>query len=261
MSPYQQIALWLAAAQRAVVFTGAGISTESGVPDFRSPGGIWATCAPVEYRDFIASEESRREYWRQKSIAHRDYARCQPNAGHRVLASWEARGIIQAVITQNIDEYHQQAGSRQVIELHGTARKIGCLDCAQRFVAEPLVAEYEATGRIPRCPACGSALMKHATISFGQPLDRETLWQATRRSQEADLFLTLGSSLVVHPAASLPQLAQQRGARLVIINRDPTPLDDLADLVLREPLGAALTAIEAALADRADVADLPAPGE
>jgi NAD-dependent deacetylase len=247
MDNYQQIAAWLAAASRTVVFTGAGISTESGIPDFRSPGGIWATSTPVEYHDFLESADARYEYWRQKAAAHRDYARCQPNIGHQVLAQWQARGRLRGLITQNIDELHQQAGSTGVLELHGTARKVKCLACDEIREADPWVAAFLESDQPPSCPACASPLFKHATISFGQALDRATLAKSMKLSQEADLFLALGSSLVVHPAAGLPQLARQRGARLVIITRDETPLDGLADLVLHEPLGAALEAIAAAL--------------
>lgn len=243
MTIQSQIAAWLRSAKRAVIFTGAGISTESGVPDFRSPGGIWATSTPVQYQDFLKSPEARYEYWRQKAIAHRDFLLGAPNAGHRVLAAWEQRGWIRGIITQNIDEYHQEAGSQQVLELHGTARRISCLDCAQRFDANPLVEQFLKSDQVPICPACGG-LLKHATISFGQSLERETLSRSKKLSQEADLFLALGSSLVVHPAASLPQLAKQKGAKLVIINREETPLDDIADVVLREALGTTLTAID-----------------
>lgn len=241
------VAGWLAAAKSAVVFTGAGISTESGVPDFRSPGGIWATSQPVMYRDFLASEEARLEYWRQKAIAHHDFERGAPNRGHQVIASWQQRGLVKHVITQNIDEYHQLAGSTQVVELHGTARKVMCLDCGTMYEAAPLVAIYEATGAIPACEACGSRLMKHATISFGQSLTRETLSQAMKYSSAADLYFALGSSLVVSPASNLPLLAKQSGAKLVIINREETPLDDFADVMLREPLGMMLERIDLAL--------------
>jgi NAD-dependent deacetylase len=243
---HQEIALWLSQSRRAVAFTGAGISTESGVPDFRSPGGIWANSQPVFYQDFLASAEARFEYWRQKAASHVDFVRCRPNRGHEVLARWEERGTLRGVITQNIDEYHQEAGSRRVVELHGTARQVKCLDCHERFDANPLVEQFVATNTVPSCARCGG-MLKHATISFGQSLEREVLAEAVRWSREADLFFALGSSLVVHPAASLPQLARQAGARLVIINRDETPLDDLADFVLREPLGEALAAIDEAL--------------
>jgi NAD-dependent deacetylase len=240
------IAQWLALSKSAIAFTGAGISTESGVPDFRSPGGIWATSKPVEYQDFLSSAQARHEYWRQKAVSHADFLRGTPNIGHRTLAAWETRGRLRGVITQNIDEYHQEAGSKLVVELHGTARKIKCLDCAALFDANLLVEQFVRTEVVPSCEHCGG-MLKHATISFGQPLERETLAQATKLSKAADLFLSLGSSLVVHPAASLPQLARQNSARVVIINRDETPLDDLADLVLHEPLGETIAAIDGAL--------------
>ena len=155
MTPHEQIAAWLNAAQKAVVFTGAGISTESGVPDFRSPGGVWATSTPVEYGAFLDSEEARLEYWRQKAIAHHDFIRCGPNVGHEIIARWEAHGRVAAVITQNIDEFHQRAGSRAVVELHGTALWVTCLVCHERYQAHPLVVAYEASKRIPPCaPFC-----------------------------------------------------------------------------------------------------------
>lgn len=247
MDPYQQIAAWLAGASKAVAFTGAGISTESGLPDFRSPGGIWATSTPVEYRDFLDHADARHEYWRQKAAAHADFVRCRPNLGHEILARWQQRGRLAGLITQNIDELHQQAGSTDVLELHGTARKIKCLDCDAIEDADRWVAEFLATNVPPSCPACQSPLFKHATISFGQTLERATLAKSMKLAEQADLFLALGSSLVVHPAAGLPHLAKQLGAKLVIITRDETPLDDLADIVLHEPLGKALAAIDAAL--------------
>jgi NAD-dependent deacetylase len=249
---YRQIAAWLAESpQPAVAFTGAGISTESGIPDFRSPGGVWATSTPVYYDEFLASAEARYEYWRQKAITHREFSAASPNAGHRVLARWEAAGVLRGVITQNIDGLHQLAGSRQVLELHGTARQIGCLDCGARYEADPWVQRFLADDAVPDCQACGGRL-KHATISFGQPLPPEVLLEASEWSRQAGLFLVLGSSLVVEPAASLPRLAQRFRSRLVIINRDPTPQDAACDLVLHEPIGAALEAIDACLDGRGD---------
>jgi len=239
MNPYQQVAQWLRVSKHAVAFTGAGISTESGIPDFRSPGGIWATSTPVYFDDFVASAESRLEYWRQKSVAHRDFADSQPNAGHRVLADWEKRGLLQGVVTQNIDGLHQQAGSSQVIELHGTARQIACLQCEQRYDAEEMVSQFHATQRVPDCPACGG-IVKHATISFGQSLIPRVLEHAITLVERADLFMVMGSSLVVEPAASLPRMARSRGARVVIVNRDETPHDDIADLLFHEGIGSAL---------------------
>ena len=234
------LAKWLASASSAVAFTGAGISTESGIPDFRSPNGIWSKASPVYFNDFLRSAAARQEYWRQKSVAHVDFENARPNAGHRALADWEAAGKLTGVITQNIDGLHQAAGSRRVLELHGTAREVACLECHRRSPADPWVQKFLETQTVPDCPDCGG-LLKHATISFGQALDESVLEAALRLARECDLFLALGSSLVVHPAAGLPALAKENGARLVIVNRDPTPLDGIADLVIRESIGATLT--------------------
>ena len=242
MNAYQQVAQWLALSERAVVFTGAGISTESGIPDFRSPNGIWATSQPVYFDDFVASPDSRYEYWRQKSIAHRDFADSQPNVGHTLLAQWEAAGNLRAVITQNIDGLHQLAGSARVIELHGTARQIACLQCEQRYDAEPMVKQFLETDQVPSCVQCGG-MLKHATISFGQSLQPEVLESAMTLARDADFLLVLGSSLVVEPAASLPRLAKQQGARVVIVNRDETPQDASADQVFHESIGAVLETV------------------
>jgi NAD-dependent protein deacetylase/lipoamidase len=249
MKDVSQIAEWLTAAKAAVVFTGAGISTESGIPDFRSPTGIWSQAQPVYFEDFLSSAKARQEYWRQKSIAHRDFAGALPNDGHRVLAAWESTGAIRGVITQNIDGLHQAAGSRRVWELHGTAREVSCLTCARRWPADPWVENFLATERAPDCPECGGAL-KHATISFGQPLDEKILQESLALSRDSDLFLALGSSLVVHPAAGLPAMAKQHGARLVIINREPTPLDGIADLVIHDGIGRTLQHVSAAAKKR-----------
>ncbi|MCG8586569.1 MAG: Sir2 family NAD-dependent protein deacetylase [Pirellulales bacterium] len=229
-----------------IVFTGAGISTESGIPDFRSPGGVWAKSQPVMYHDFLASADARHEYWRQKSEAHTEIAAAAPNTGHRVLAKWEQSRKIQGVITQNIDGLHQIAGNERVLELHGTAREVACLDCDLRVETDPMVAEFRQSGKVPPCPQCGGRL-KHATISFGQALPETVIEEAAEMSQRAALFLAIGSSLVVHPAAGLPELAKRSGARLVIINRDPTPLDSIADALLPESIGETLADIDAAL--------------
>ena len=240
---WQQVAQWLAESRAAVAFTGAGISTESGIPDFRSPGGIWSKSQPVMFQDFLASAAARHEYWRQKCQAHRDFADAKPNDGHRVLARWEEQGRLQGVVTQNIDGLHQAAGSRNVLELHGTARQIACLGCQARFDPEPLVRGFQQTGAVPECPDCGG-LLKHATISFGQALPPEVLEEAIEWTRQCGLFLAIGSSLVVEPAASLPRLAHQSGARLVIINRDQTGQDDSADVVLRAGIGETLLGID-----------------
>ncbi len=237
------VAQWLAESHSAVAFTGAGISTESGIPDFRSPGGVWATNQPVYFDDFVNSAEARHEYWRQKVISHRNFADARPNAGHHVLARWEQSGKLEAVVTQNIDGLHQLAGSEHVLELHGTARFVACLDCGVRFEAGVMVARFLEQDRPPECPEC-SGIMKHATVSFGQSLPMDVLQESIERAREAEVFFAMGSSLVVHPAASLPMLAKQSGGRLVIINRDPTPQDDYADAVINASVGETLAAID-----------------
>jgi NAD-dependent deacetylase len=244
----QTVAQWLASSHSAVVLTGAGISTESGIPDFRSPGGVWSKYRTVYFDEFLASAEGRYEYWRQKCEMHREFAEAQPNVGHHVLARWEASGRIRGVVTQNIDGLHQIAGSQKVLELHGTARQAACLDCAARYEIDPLVEQFLAADRVPDCTACGGRL-KHATISFGQMLPPNVLMEATRWSREADLMLAIGSSLVVTPAADLPRTAKSHGARLVIINRDPTPLDPIADATLGGSIGDVLAALDASIAN------------
>jgi NAD-dependent deacetylase len=211
----------------------------------------------VYFDEFLESADGRYEYWRQKCEMHRDFAAAQPNAGHQVVANWERAGRIRGVITQNIDGLHQLAGSGhpvagrgrlpgRVLELHGTAREAACLHCSARYDIEPLVEKFLADDRVPDCPQCGG-LLKHATISFGQALPADVLMEAARWAREADLMLAIGSSLVVTPAADLPVTAKRYGARLAIINRDVTPLDAIADAVLREPIGQVLTAIDSIL--------------
>lgn len=227
-----------------VIFTGAGMSTESGIPDFRSPGGIWSKYQPVYFDEFMASSEARREYWRQKTEAHVEFAKAEPNVGHRILGRWEQESRIQGVVTQNIDGLHQLAGSHRVLELHGTAREAACMECGDRQPIQPLVDAFLADGEPPDCEHCSGPL-KHATISFGQALDEAVMTEAVRWMEQAELVIVLGSSLVVHPAASLPELAVQSGARLVIVNRDPTPLDTIADMVIHESIGSTLESVDA----------------
>lgn len=236
---------WLAESQSGVAFTGAGISTESGIPDFRSPGGVWAKNDPVYFDDFMASADSRYEYWRQKSEAHQDFADASPNITHTTLADWERRGRLRGIITQNIDGLHQDAASQNILELHGTAREIACMDCDWQEPADKWVARFVETDRVPDCPSCNGRL-KHATVSFGQSLPTEVLRTASQWATESDLFLTLGSSLVIEPAASLPRMARDRGAKLVILNRDPTPLDAIANLIVNAPLGELFSAMKSA---------------
>lgn len=242
-SAANQIRAWLAeAGSQVVAFSGAGISTESGIPDFRSPGGVWANNRTVYFDEFCNNAEDRYEYWRQKSVAHADFVKASPNIVHTTLAKWEADGQLQAVVTQNIDGLHTQAGSQTVLELHGTARRVACLDCDFEDDIDPWDEEFRETDRVPECPDCQGRL-KHATVSFGQSLPSDVLRRAITAAQNCKLFFALGSSLVVEPAASLPRIAAQSGAKLVIINRDATPLDEIADLVVNAPLGDAFAAI------------------
>lgn len=234
----------LAAAGRVVVFTGAGISTESGIPDFRSPGGFWTKYRPIEFSDFLASEEMRRESWRRKIAVDEAFSQAEPNRGHRAIAGLVSRGKVTSVITQNIDGLHQRSGvpEEKVIELHGNGTYAACLDCRARYELAPIFAAFKASDEPPVCEHCGG-FIKTATISFGQPMPVAEMHRAKTESESCDLFLAIGSSLVVYPAASFPIIAKRCGARLAIINRDPTDLDDLADLVLNLEIGATLGAI------------------
>jgi len=237
------VADWLGEAKSAVVFTGAGVSTESGIPDFRSPGGVWSRRKPILFDEYLRDPEARLEYWKQRAETHAEFTSAEPNVAHRTFANWEKSRRIRGLITQNIDGLHEIAGSCNVLELHGTARKVGCLDCSARFDAEVMLRRFEETQSVPTCPKCGG-VTKHATISFGQSLSPSVLQTAIGWAREADLFLAIGSSLVVTPAAELPALAKSSGARLVIINREPTPLDGLADAVIRDGVGATITELQ-----------------
>jgi NAD-dependent deacetylase len=236
----EKIAQFLGESRRAIAFTGAGISTESGIADFRSPGGIWSRYNPVLFRDFLSSEEARRQYWKMKKDGYHELKTAKPNDGHRALARLEVEGKIAAVITQNIDGLHQDAGSRRVLELHGTSRYCLCLQCEAHFDSDEIQRRLESGVEIPLCGYCGG-LIKSATISFGQSLPADVLAEAFDLSMSTDLVLALGSSLVVEPAASIPLQAKNNGARLVIINHSETPLDGLADIVLHQSIGQTLS--------------------
>ncbi|MBR0680018.1 NAD-dependent deacetylase [Roseomonas eburnea] len=228
----------LDSARRVVVFTGAGISTESGIPDFRGPGGTWARVQPIMFQDFVSSAEARREAWRRRFDSEPVMRAAQPNRGHRAVALLVRQGKASAVITQNIDGLHQASGvpEAQVIELHGNSTYAHCLDCGKRYEIGALRAAFERDGEVPGCVACGG-LVKTATISFGQAMPENAMERARRETLAADLFVVLGSSLVVYPAAGFPEVAKRNGARLVIVNRQETPLDDLADLVVHHGIG------------------------
>ena len=225
-------------AQRAVVFTGAGISTESGIPDFRSPGGIWTQMAPIYFDEFLASEDARRETWRRRFAMEDIFRAAAPNRGHRAVDALVRRGKVAAVITQNIDGLHAASGiSRdKIIELHGNTTYATCLDCGQRYEIADLRAIFEREGAVPPCDKC-LGHVKTATVSFGQAMPVLAMQRAEQETLAADLFIVLGSSLVVYPAAGFPELAKRNGAALAIVNREPTGLDPIADLVLHAPIG------------------------
>ena len=219
----------------AAAFTGAGVSTASGVPDFRSPGGIWSRYKPVPFQEFVIDPEARRRYWLYKKETYRDFADARPNPAHHALARMESAGRLRAVITQNIDGLHQAAGSERVLELHGTNRRVVCIRCAATWPAAEIQARLLAGCDMPTCDKCGG-ILKSATVSFGQALPADVLEASFHIATSVELLLVLGSSLVVHPAAAIPMAAAKAGARLVIVNREPTPLDGLAEVVLRAPL-------------------------
>ena len=233
----------IARANRAVIFTGAGISTESGIPDFRSPGGIWTKNQPIQFQDFMASEDARRETWRRKIETDQVMLRAQPNRGHLAIAKLMHMGTVRHLITQNIDGLHQAGGApdERVIELHGNATYAACLSCAERFELEPIKQAFSTDGTLPVC-ACGGHV-KTATISFGQQLPQEPMRRANEAANDCDLFIAVGSSLVVYPAAGFPLIAKNAGADLVIINRDPTDQDQFADLVIHGEIGATLAKV------------------
>jgi NAD-dependent deacetylase len=239
----ETLSAMLRAARGAVVFTGAGISTESGIPDFRSPGGIWTKMAPIDFRDFVGSAEMRREAWRRRFAMEESFAAARPNAGHKAVAALVARGTVSHVITQNIDNLHQDSGvpEEKVIEIHGNTRYAKCLDCGARTELGPIRVHYEHHGDPPDCAFCGG-IVKTATISFGQAMPELEMARAEAATLDCDLFLVLGSSLVVYPAAGFPLLAKRNGARLVIVNREPTEQDEIADLVINDEIGPALSA-------------------
>ena len=225
-----------------VAFTGAGISTESGIPDFRSKDGIWTKVQPIEFQDFISSAEMRRESWRRKTAFDNVMNQAVPNDGHNALKTLYDRGKLKRVVTQNVDGLHQASGvpAEHVIELHGNATFAACLSCKKRYELEPIITAFRERDELPVCD-CGG-IIKTATISFGQPMPEQEMSAAEDWSRKADLLLVLGTSLVVYPAAMLPRLTKQAGGRFAILNRDPTDYDAIADLVLHEEIGPTLAA-------------------
>lgn len=230
-----------AQAERIVPFTGAGISTECGIPDFRSPGGLWTQNKPIPFDDYIASREMRREAWRRRFVMEQSFAKAKPGRGHLALTSLYRAGKVPALVTQNIDNLHQASGiaPQDVVELHGNTTYATCLDCAKRYELAEIRQAFEAGGEeAPDC-SCGG-IIKTATVSFGQAMPADAMRRAQELATDCDLFLAVGSSLVVWPAAGFPLMAKRNGAQLVIINREPTEFDEFADLVVRNDIGDSL---------------------
>ncbi len=233
----------LDSAQRIVFFTGAGISTESGIPDFRSPGtGLWTKMKPIQFQDFIASDSIRQESWRRRFSGERVIENAKPNKGHEAIAQLIRHGKASSVITQNVDNLHQNSGIEpsQIIELHGNATYAKCLDCGRRYELADLERQFTEMGRVAPCAEC-DGIIKGATISFGQSMPEREMRRAQEQTVQCDLFVVVGSSLVVYPAAGFPELAKELGAKLAIVNREPTPLDRIADLVVHREIGPTLS--------------------
>ena len=236
----QKLRQFLEKSKRALFFTGAGISTESGISDFRSKGGLWQRFQPVTIQEFLASDDKRREYWIYKKEVYAQARDAKPNLGHLTMAKIEKEGKAIGVVTQNIDGLHQRAGSKNVLELHGTTLEIICLSCGETGPVAPVYERIQGGEEIPLCLKCGGFL-KPNTISFGQMLDPNVLQKASQWARDCDLFIAAGSTLVVEPAASIPRMAKEYGIPLVIINRDSTPLDFMADLVVHTEIGSFLS--------------------
>jgi NAD-dependent deacetylase len=244
MSPQDELATLIAQSRRAVAFTGAGISTESGIPDFRSPGGVWSRMKPILFDEFLHDEDKRREAWHRAFSGVAGWTGAAPNAGHYALAQLVAAGKVTSVITQNVDNLHQDSGvpADRVLELHGNASFATCLECGLRHELETLRQSFLGRDEIPACRDCGG-LVKVATISFGQPMPKDVMRRAEAETLECDLFIVLGSSLAVYPAAGFPIMAKRNGATLVIVNREPTEQDRFADLVINADIGPLMSAI------------------
>ncbi|MGH1422227.1 MAG: SIR2 family NAD-dependent protein deacylase [Hyphomonas sp.] len=243
MTNAQRLAEHISIAQRIAIFTGAGISTESGIPDFRSPGGVWSKMSPIYFQDFVASAETRKEAWTRVFNRTAGWTGASPNAGHYAITQLVDAGKVSIVVTQNVDNLHQDSGipDDKVIEIHGNGTYAKCLECDQRYEFDALKPRWEADEDIT-CDTC-SGLIKTATISFGQAMPEDKMARAAAEMAQCDLCIVLGSSLVVYPAANLPLIAIDSGARLAIINRDPTDHDQHADVVINEDIGPLMTEV------------------
>jgi len=246
--PLDRLIAAATSAERIVAFTGAGISTESGIPDYRGPGGVWETRRPPTMGDYLDNPEARRAYWARRRVDYPTLAARAPNAGHRALVELERRSQLLGIVTQNIDGLHQKAGSdaERVVELHGTSHQIRCMTCDRTYSAMDIQRRLEAGEVEPACEVCGG-ILRSATILFGESLPTTALETAVALAQRCDMMLVVGSSLIVNPAARLPQIAKRQGAALAIVNRTETPLDPLADILIRADAGPTLTALVTAL--------------
>jgi NAD-dependent deacetylase len=244
----EEFAARITSAGAIVFFTGAGISTESGVPDFRSPGGVWTKYQPVLFEDFLASESARIQHWQLKKATYELFKTVEPNSAHYAICAYEQRGQMLGLITQNIDGLHKLAGCSEakLVELHGTDRMVTCLQCDKRYQPADVYENLGETFTAPTCDECGGFL-KSANVSFGQSMPVEAMRRAQAWSEQADIFIVLGSSLQVQPAASFPVIAKRAGALLAIINRDPTPLDEIADFVHHGAIGAFFEKLKSSL--------------
>ena len=247
------LAALIRSARRTVIFTGAGMSTESGIPDFRSPGSIWTKMMPVEFQDYVRDTQARRVSWQRRFEMEDTWNAVQPNDGHRAVAELVGQGRVSHVITQNIDALHQAALEQigvvpdgHVIELHGNTRYAKCLGCGKRVEIPDIRAHFDLNGEAPDCAGCGG-IVKTATISFGQPMPQDEMLRAEAATLACDLMLVMGSSLAVYPAAGFPLMAKRNGARLAILNRDETPQDRYADLVANAGIGPTMRAVVDAL--------------
>jgi NAD-dependent deacetylase len=238
MLKLEEFAAKIRASNEIVVFTGAGVSTESGIPDFRSPGGVWTRYRPVTFPEYMSSEAARIEAWKRRLDGWEQYKNAKPNVGHYFVQSLSVKEKLIGLITQNVDGLHSVAGlpDEKIVELHGSNRKVLCLECSKEFdpdeVIKKLVGDFES----PKCNACGG-ILKSATVSFGQAMPEQAMRTAQEWTEQAEIFIVMGSSLQVQPAASFPVVAKRNGALLAIINREEGPLDEIADFVHNGAIG------------------------
>ena len=238
MMTIQEFATKIRESHEIVVFTGAGISTESGIPDFRSPGGLWTRYRPVTFQEYMSTESARIEAWKRRLETHEAHKNAKPNIGHYFIQSLDQKGKLIGLITQNVDGLHSEAGlvDEKIVELHGTNRKIICLKCNKFFDPDEVIKRLVGDFSSPNCDACGG-ILKAATVSFGQAMPEEAMRRAQEWTEQAAVFMVMGSSLQVQPAASFPVFAKRNGALLAIINREPTPLDEYGEFVHHGAIG------------------------